>query len=168
MKERWVMLGPLVVRTGQHTGRLPQDKLLVREPSSESKIWWGEVNRPMEPAKFDALKHRLCAYLQGKDVFIQNCYAGADERYRVPIRVVGERAWHALFARNMFIRELDLGTAGSDTCRNLPSSTRRISTPTRESTARNSGHSCCCTSARSSFSSAAPPTPAKSRNPSSR
>jgi len=100
-------LGPLVVRTGQNTGRLPKDKFLVREPSSESKIWWGNVNRPIEAARFEALKHRLCAYLQGKDVFIEDCYAGADERFRVPIRVVAERAWHALFARNMFIRELD-------------------------------------------------------------
>jgi phosphoenolpyruvate carboxykinase (ATP) len=100
-------LGPLVVRTGQHTGRLPRDKFLVREPSSEKKIWWGKVNRPMEVPKFEALSHRLSAYLQGKDVFIENCYAGADARYRVPLRVVAERAWHALFARNMFIRELD-------------------------------------------------------------
>src|SRR5512142_2875829 len=100
-------LGPLIVRTGRHTGRLPKDKFLVREPSSEGKIWWGKVNRPMELPKFEALQHRLSAYLQGKDVFIQNLYAGADERYRVPIRIVTERAWHALFARNMFIRELD-------------------------------------------------------------
>ena len=101
-------LGPLVIRTGQYTGRLPKDKFLIREPSSESKIWWGKVNRPLEAAKFDALKHRLCAYLQGKDIFIENCYAGADERYRLPIRIISERAAHALFARTMFIRELNL------------------------------------------------------------
>jgi phosphoenolpyruvate carboxykinase (ATP) len=100
-------LGPLVIRTGQYTGRLPKDKFLVREPSSENKIWWGKVNRPMPPEKFDALEHRLCAYLQGKDIFIENCYAGADEKYRIPIRVISERASAALFARTMFIRELD-------------------------------------------------------------
>ncbi len=100
-------LGPLVVRTGQYTGRLPQDRFFVREPSSERKISWSQVNRPLDAAKFDALKHRLCAYLQGKDIFIQNCYAGADEQYRIPVRVVSERAWAALFARTMFIRELD-------------------------------------------------------------
>src|ERR1700722_14155918 len=100
-------LGPLVIRTGQYTGRLPKDKFLVRESGSESKIWWGKINRPMEADKFDALKHRLCAYLQGKDIFIENCYAGADERYRVPIRVISERASASLFARTMFIRELD-------------------------------------------------------------
>jgi phosphoenolpyruvate carboxykinase (ATP) len=101
-------LGPLVVRTGQYTGRLPQDKFLVREPSSENNICWGKVNRPLDAAKFDALKYRLCAYLQGKDIFIQNCYAGADEQYRIPIRIISERASAALFARTMFIRELDL------------------------------------------------------------
>jgi len=100
-------LGPLVVRTGQFTGRLPKDKFIVREPSSESKVWWGKVNRPIAPDKFDALHHRLCAYLQGKDLFIEDCYAGADERYRLPIRIISERAWHTLFARTMFIRELD-------------------------------------------------------------
>ena len=101
-------LGPLVIRTGQYTGRLPKDKFLVREPSSENKIWWGKINRPFEPVRFDALKNRLCAYLQGKDIFIQNCYAGADERFRVPIRIISQRASHALFSRTMFIQELDL------------------------------------------------------------
>jgi phosphoenolpyruvate carboxykinase (ATP) len=100
-------LGPLVVRTGQYTGRLPNDKFFVREPSSESKIGWGKVNRSIEPEDFAAIKERLCAYLQGKDLFIQDCYAGADDRYRVPIRIISEHAWPALFARNMFIRELD-------------------------------------------------------------
>src|SRR5579864_2236620 len=101
-------LGPLVVRTGQHTGRLPHDKFFVREASSEKNICWGKINRPIDAAKFDALKSRLCAYLQGKDIFIQNCYAGADEQYRIPIRIISERASAALFARTMFIRELDL------------------------------------------------------------
>jgi len=101
-------LGPLVMRTGQYTGRLPHDKFLVREPSSESKISWGKINRPLAADKFEALKYRLCAYLQGKDIFIENCYAGADEHYRVPIRVISERATAALFARTMFIRELNL------------------------------------------------------------
>jgi phosphoenolpyruvate carboxykinase (ATP) len=105
-------LGPIVMRTGQYTGRLPKDKFLVREPSSESKIWWGKVNRPLDAEKFDALEYRLCAYLQGKDIFIENCYAGADEKYRVPIRIISERAIAALFARTMFIRELDLEKLG--------------------------------------------------------
>ncbi|MEO6786296.1 MAG: phosphoenolpyruvate carboxykinase (ATP), partial [Chthoniobacteraceae bacterium] len=100
-------LGPLVIRTGQYTGRLPKDKFFVREPSSENKIAWGAINRPFEIDKFETLKNRLCAYLQGKDIFIQNCYAGADERFRLPIRVISERASYALFAHTMFIREPD-------------------------------------------------------------
>ena len=90
------------MRTGEHTGRAPNDKFIVREPSSEDKIWWGTVNKSMEPEKFTVLYHRLLAYLQGKDLFVQDCFAGADNRYRVPIRIITETAWHSLFVRNMF------------------------------------------------------------------
>src|SRR5689334_2650801 len=76
-------LGPLVVRTGQHTGRSPKDKFVVREPSSENHVWWGEVNRPMEMDKFEALKARMINYTNGKDLFVQDCFAGADTRYRL-------------------------------------------------------------------------------------
>jgi phosphoenolpyruvate carboxykinase (ATP) len=100
-------LGPFVVQTTPYTGRLPKDRFLVREPSSEDKIWWGKVNQPFEAAMFDRLWLRACGYLQGKDIFIENCYAGADKSYRVPVRVISERAVAALFARTMFIRELD-------------------------------------------------------------
>ena len=100
-------LGPLVMQTGRYTGRLPQDKFFVKELSSEKKICWGKVNQPFESAKFEALKRRMLAYFQGKDIFIEDCYAGADERFRMPIRVITEGAVYALFARNMFIRELN-------------------------------------------------------------
>ncbi len=96
-------LGPLVVRTGHHTGRSPNDKFIVREPSSEDKIWWGDVNRPFDLDRFRTLYLRMLAYLQGKDLFVQDCFVGADPRYRRPIRVITETAWHNLFARNMFI-----------------------------------------------------------------
>lgn len=97
-------LGPLVVRTGQHTGRAPNDKFIVREPSSADKIWWGKVNRPFELERFERLYERALAYLQGKDLFVQDCFVGADPAYRLPIRVVTETAWHSLFAHNMFIQ----------------------------------------------------------------
>ena len=100
-------LGPFVIKTGRYTGRLPQDKFFVKEPSSESKIGWGKVNRPFEPAKFEALKQKVLAFLKGKDIFIEDCYAGADTNYRLPIRIITEKASYALFARNMFIREPD-------------------------------------------------------------
>ena len=99
-------LGPLVVRTGQYTGRSPNDKYIVREPGSEKDIWW-DVAKPFEPENYERLKARLTAYLQGRDLFVQDCYAGAHPDYRIPIRVVNTRAWHNLFARNMFIREPD-------------------------------------------------------------
>lgn len=98
-------MGPLAIKTAPYTGRLPKDKFIVREPSSADKIWWGKVNQAFEPVKFEALRNRVCAYLQGKTIFIQDGYAGADERYRVPIRVISERPSAALFARTMFIRE---------------------------------------------------------------
>src|SRR5512139_3463671 len=97
-------LGPLVVRTGQHTGRSPNDKFIVREPSSAERIWWGKVNRPLEPDAYARLRQRLLAYWQGRDLFVQDCFAGADPSYRLPIRIVTETAWHSLFARNMFIQ----------------------------------------------------------------
>src|SRR5206468_1951688 len=95
--------GPLVCLTGQHTGRSPNDKFVVRESTSEAQIAWGKVNRPMEPVHFDALHRDLLASLTGKEVYVQDCYAGADPKYRVPIRIINEFAWHSLFARNLFI-----------------------------------------------------------------
>lgn len=97
-------LGPLVVRTGQHTGRSPKDKFIVKESSSEDKIWWGDINRPFPEENFRRLHERMCAYLQGRDVYVQDCFAGADPKYHLPIRVITENAWHNLFSRNMFIR----------------------------------------------------------------
>ena len=96
--------GPLVVRTGHHTGRSPNDKFIVKESSSEKNIWWGKVNRPIDSGKFGALYQRMISQLRGKDLFIQDCFVGADPRYRLPIRIVTETAWHNLFARNLFIR----------------------------------------------------------------
>jgi len=103
--------GALVVRTGQHTGRSPNDKFIVQEPSSEQHIWWGTVNRPFEPRRFDRLHARVLSYLQGQDLFVQDCSVGADPAFRHPIRVITETAWHSLFARTMFIPPPVLGPA---------------------------------------------------------
>jgi phosphoenolpyruvate carboxykinase (ATP) len=99
--------GPLVCGTGQHTGRSPNDKFVVREPSSEQHVAWGKVNRPIDAASFDHLHRRMAAFLKGRDVFVQDCWAGADPTFRLPIRVVTERAWHSLFAQHLFIPERD-------------------------------------------------------------
>jgi phosphoenolpyruvate carboxykinase (ATP) len=99
--------GPIVVRTGHYTGRSPNDKFIVRQAPSKEKIWWGVVNTAMEPEKFKLLSLRLLAYLQGREIFVQDCYVGTDPEHRVPIRVITEDAWHSLFARNMFIQIRD-------------------------------------------------------------
>jgi phosphoenolpyruvate carboxykinase (ATP) len=96
--------GPVIVNTGKHTARAASDKFIVREPVNEGNIWWGEYNRPFGPEKFDELFTRLQGFLQGRDVFVQDCYGGADQDLRLPIRIVTEYAWHSLFARNMFIK----------------------------------------------------------------
>lgn len=95
--------GSFVVRTGWHTGRSPNDKFIVREPSSEAHIWWGTVNRPFDCDSFDRLHQRVLAFLQGKPLFVQDCFVGADPDYRRPLRVITETAWHSLFARTLFI-----------------------------------------------------------------
>ncbi|MEO8683124.1 MAG: phosphoenolpyruvate carboxykinase (ATP), partial [Vicinamibacterales bacterium] len=95
--------GPLVCRTGAHTGRSPNDKFVVKEPSSEANVWWGKVNRPMEPGAFDVLRRDVIAHLKGQELFVQDLYAGADPAYRLPVRFIQEYAWHNLFVRNLFI-----------------------------------------------------------------
>jgi len=95
--------GPFVAHTGKHTGRSPKDKFVVRHVDSENHVWWGAHNQPIDGAKFDGLLERMLEYLKGRDVFVQDLYVGADEKYRRPIRFVTERAWHSMFVRNMFI-----------------------------------------------------------------
>ena len=95
--------GPFVVNTGKHTARSANDKFIVREPGSEEHVWWGQYNRPFAPEKFEALYDRMLGYLEGRDVFVQDVYAGADDKYRLPVRIVTESAWHAMFVRNMFL-----------------------------------------------------------------
>ncbi len=96
--------GPFVVHTGKHTARAAADKYIVREASSQDYIWWGSYNRPFSPENFNTLLSRLQAYLQGRDVFVQDCFGGADPDYRLPVRIITEMAWHSLFARTMFLK----------------------------------------------------------------
>ncbi len=100
-------LGPLVVRTGYHTGRSPNDKFIVKESSSDNNVWWGKVNKSMAEECFERLFLKMKAYIQGKDLYVEDCYVSADPKYRVGVRVITENAWHALFARNMFRRYKD-------------------------------------------------------------
>jgi phosphoenolpyruvate carboxykinase (ATP) len=105
--------GPLVCKTGQHTGRSPNDKFVVREPTSEQHVHWGALNRPVDEAQFDVLHRDMMAHLQDKELYVLDAWAGTDSSYRLPIRVVTEFAWHNLFARNMFLPETDSGSLAS-------------------------------------------------------
>lgn len=97
--------GAVVGYTGQHTGRSPKDKYIVRYPDeAQDNIWWGSVNQAITPQQYKQIHSRLNAYLQGRDLFVQDLVAGAHPDYRLPIRVITEYAWHNLFARNLFIR----------------------------------------------------------------
>ncbi|MEA2520019.1 MAG: phosphoenolpyruvate carboxykinase [Chloroflexota bacterium] len=104
--------GPLVVRTGKHTGRSPQDKFIVKESSSVDKIWWGEVNRPIAADNYERLRARLMAYLGDRPVYVQDCFIGAHPAHRRSLRVYTETAWASIFARNLFRRPSadDLGS----------------------------------------------------------
>lgn len=95
--------GPFVANTGKHTARSANDKFVVRHTDSENNIWWGVYNRPFSAEKFEVLYDRMLGFLQGRDVFVQDVYGGADPSYRLPVRIVTELAWHSHFVRNMFL-----------------------------------------------------------------
>jgi phosphoenolpyruvate carboxykinase (ATP) len=95
--------GPILVKTGKHTARAANDKFVVREDTTLDDIWWGEYNRPISPEQFNTILTRAQAYAQGEELFVQDCYAGNDQNYRLPVRIITEKAWHSLFARNMLI-----------------------------------------------------------------
>ena len=99
--------GPLVAETGAHTGRSPNDKFTVEEPTTRGEIWWGSVNRPISEESFERLFGKIRDYLAERDVFVFDGYAGAHPDHRLRVRVVSEYAWHNLFARNMFLSEED-------------------------------------------------------------
>jgi phosphoenolpyruvate carboxykinase (ATP) len=95
--------GALVVTTGQHTGRSAGDKFIVEDSASVGDIAWGAVNKPISADHYAGLRRKLLAYLQGREIFVQDCHAGAAPAHRLAVRVITESAWHNLFARNMFI-----------------------------------------------------------------
>ncbi|MGH3133631.1 MAG: phosphoenolpyruvate carboxykinase (ATP) [Gaiellaceae bacterium] len=95
--------GPLVVDTGVHTGRSPKDKFVVREPGSEERIWWGDVNPDISEAAFEGLREKVAAALGEADVYVVDAFAGADPQHRIAVRVVTESPWHALFAKTLFV-----------------------------------------------------------------
>ena len=96
--------GPLVVDTGKHTGRSPKDKFVVREPSSEDRIWWGDVNQELSEEHFEGLREKVAAHLGAATaLYVIDAFAGADPAHRIGVRVVTAHPYHALFAKTMFI-----------------------------------------------------------------
>lgn len=96
--------GALAIETGSYTGRSPKDRFLVQDNSTQGRVDWGEINQPMTPEAFQALLQDVQSHLDGKSVFVRDAAVGADARYRIPVRVVAEKAWSSLFVDNMFIR----------------------------------------------------------------
>lgn len=93
----------LVVTTGKYTGRSPKDKFIVCDETTKEVVWWQGGNQSFSPEQFDSLHEKVLEYLGSQDLFIQDCFVGADPEYRVKLRVITHSAWHSLFARNMFI-----------------------------------------------------------------
>ena len=96
--------GAIMVDTGKFTGRSPNDRFIVKDDITEGPIWWGDVNLPFEPAKFDALYNKVTDYLSGKEIYVRDSYVCADPDFRMNLRVVTELPWSNLFAHNMFLR----------------------------------------------------------------
>src|SRR2546425_2757705 len=88
--------GAFGVNTGQFTGRSPKDKFIVKDELTASTVNWGAVNQPMSSEHFGRLYAKVLAFLQGRDVYIQDCHGGADPAYSLPLRVIAQYAWHAL------------------------------------------------------------------------
>src|SRR6476660_7782449 len=98
-------MGPFVAVTSPHTGRSPNDKFVVKEPSSEKDVDWGKVNQPMSPDKYELLINEVREYLnEAAELFVEDLYCGADPTYRLSVRYISPNAWHMAFVRNMFIR----------------------------------------------------------------
>jgi len=96
--------GALVAYTGARTGRSPRDKFTIQDERTQNRVNWGRVNQPFDRAKFDTLLQRVLTHLVGRDLYLQDLFAGADPRYRMPVEIISEYAWHALFVRQLFLR----------------------------------------------------------------
>ncbi|MCL4167556.1 UNVERIFIED_CONTAM: hypothetical protein GTU68_015442, partial [Idotea baltica] len=96
--------GALAVNTGEFTGRSPKDRFIVKDDITKDRVWWGNVNIPFKPEDFDKLYDKVVGYLSEKELFVRDCYACADENYKLNIRVINEYPWSNQFSYNMFLR----------------------------------------------------------------
>lgn len=99
--------GALMCDTGKFTGRSPQDRFIVEDEITKDKVWWGNINKPISPEKFDRIHNKMIGYLEEKRVYVRDAYAGADKTHRLKLRVINTMAWHNLFCYNMFIAPPD-------------------------------------------------------------
>ena len=97
-------VGALAIDTGEFTGRSPKDKFVVYDENTKDSVWWGDVNNRFDSGKFEILHNRMLAYLGGKEIWVRDCYACADPKYRINIRIVNEFPSSNLFANNLFLR----------------------------------------------------------------
>ncbi|MEI8053124.1 MAG: phosphoenolpyruvate carboxykinase (ATP) [Bacteroidota bacterium] len=107
--------GALIIKTGEFTGRSPKDKFIVKDDITKDTVNWNDFNIPIESVYFDKMYDKITSYLSNKEIWVRDCYACADPKYRLNIRVINENPWSNLFAYNMFLRpaenELDQFTA---------------------------------------------------------
>ncbi|HLT52697.1 MAG TPA: phosphoenolpyruvate carboxykinase (ATP) [Flavobacteriaceae bacterium] len=96
--------GALAVNTGEFTGRSPKDRFIVEDATTRDRVWWGNINIPFDSEKFEKLYNKVTNYLSGKEIFVRDSYACADENYKLNIRVINEYPWSNMFAYNMFLR----------------------------------------------------------------
>ena len=96
--------GALVVMTGRFTGRSPKDRFIVEDEITKASVDWNSINQPIDQKYFSALKQKMISYLNGKDIFTRDAFAGADKEYRLAVRVITEYPWSNMFAYNMFLR----------------------------------------------------------------
>lgn len=99
--------GAIAIETGEFTGRSPKDRFVVKDAKTENSVWWGDVNIPLSTEQFDNLYNRMKAYLTGRDVYVRDAYACADDNFRLNVRVTAEYPWSNMFAYNMFLRPTD-------------------------------------------------------------
>lgn len=104
--------GVLVVQTGKFTGRSPKDRFIVKDEVTENEVWWGEINIPFSPEKFDALYDRVVQYLSDKEIYVRDAYACAAADHKLNIRLITEYPWSNMFGYNMFLRPSEKELAG--------------------------------------------------------
>ena len=135
--------GPLAVDTGKYTGRSPKDKFVVREPGSEDRIWWGDVNAEFAEDRYEGLREKVAAHLGERDLYVVDAFAGADPKHRIAVRVVTTTlTTRCSRGRCSSTRPR---TSCATSSRRRSSCTRRASRRSRRSTARAPARSSCCT-----------------------